>query len=309
MPNKEEIQKEISISQYPLKKYYLNVFDFIENRCQMSKEQHQANVDANKVDPGIGFKVGGPIGIGPYAVSIKIVFPEAFLAFLWTTIYWLFTYFEKVIIPRKEAAYLKKSFEISSALKQELSKVDQIFEWGCSLRENYSDWPIHIISLTENDTWIDKITNMWTAAAGFTFYHEYAHALGERNEEAADEYAISNVILDNRTATQNERIRNILAAIGVFCSFFFLSDSPKHIAQQPSHPDLDIRLEGLIKKIEIILSEDELRYVKDFSTFSIGMFCNRLGVFEKSSFDGNTEDEMFNNALAYCKKLKKLYPK
>ncbi len=83
---------------YPLKKYYINILDFIENHTRLTKNEHQANVGSRIVIPGIGFAIGKPIGPEPYCCFGKIFLNEAFLGFLWAVVYWLFTSFEKIYV-------------------------------------------------------------------------------------------------------------------------------------------------------------------------------------------------------------------
>jgi len=227
--DKNLIDKQIERCKYPLKKYYRNFLDRIENHSGIKKEVHQEGVKAGKVCPGIEFKIGGYVK-SPKCLYGKIFMNEAFFAFLWTTIYWLFTSFEKHHVEKNNALYQGKEFKLSKEADNQIKKAFDIFEWGLSLRKEYSGWPDGLLSFNEKDPWIEKISNIWLSSASFVFYHEYAHAQGINDEEAADDFAINNACLHDNVSEERDRTCNILGGISAVIALFFLIEIAKRIS-------------------------------------------------------------------------------
>ena len=302
---KEDIDAQIEKSKYPLRKYYRNVLDFIENKCAVKSEEHRDKVNAGKVCPGIGFDLDKPIE-SPRHLFGKIFFTEAFFGFLWTEINWLYTSFEKVYVKKNNAMYFGKDIEFTPELKKEVERAYELFNWGRTLREKYSEWPTELLDFSKEDcSWLSKITNIWIRAIGFIFYHEYAHAIGIKDEKEADQNAIYNVCLyDNPDET--EIVTNVLGAVGAWVSLFFLIDNPGLI-EQGDHPDLDDRLNDLIKAVEPKLSEDKVAYLKMFCSIAVNMFCKINGLSNEVGKPGKDENEIWQSVLVSCQEIKKSF--
>ena len=299
--NKEDVDAQIEKSKYPLKKYYRNVLDFIENKCAVTSKEHKDRVNSGKVCPDIGFELNKPAE-SPRCIFGKVFFTEAYFGFLWTEVNWLYSSFEKIYVKKNNAMYFGKDIEIAPDLKSELEKAYDLFNWGRTLRKTYSEWPVELLDLSKYNSWMGKITNIWVRAVGFVFYHEYAHAIGIKDEKAADQYAIDNVCLyDNPDET--EIVTNILGAVVALVSMFFLIDRPSLIKQK-DHPHLDDRINDLIKAVEPKISDDKVQYLKMFCSLAIAMFCKINGLYDKVEVRGRDAHEIWRNVLVFCRELK-----
>jgi hypothetical protein len=256
------------------------------------------------VCPGIGFELNKP-AISPYSLFGKVFFTEAYFGFLWTEVNWLYSSFEKIYVKKNNAMYFGKDIEFTTDEKNELEKAYDLFHWGRTLRETYSEWPAEILDPYEYNSWISKITNIWIRAIGFVFYHEYAHAIGIKDEKEADNYAIYNVCLYNNP-DETEMVTNILGAVVAWVSMFFLIKNPSLI-EQGDHPDLDDRLNYLIKAVESKLGDDKVQYLKMFCSLAVNMFCKINSLSSEVGKPGRDAHEIWQSVLVSCKSLKESF--
>lgn len=192
---------------------------------------------------------------------------ETYLSYMWITSFVLFVLYEEgVVIPDQvKRNIVPRKNQDNSIL--EITK--ELFDYSKSLIRAFSKWdkdyfpnPEYFDEDTDIGWYIVRANDLYVEAINFILYHEIAHADLEHLKRIADEdltlsdikeleleadsKAIELLLLNCKTRKVSE-----LSIIIALASMIFFD---KTLDGGPKHPDVDLRLENAITKIN--LSED-----------------------------------------------------
>ena len=169
-------------------------------------------------------------------------------------------------------------------------KLQLTFEWGRSLKDEYSIWPQAAANPSVDELYVLEANQLFVRAVCYQMYHELGHLILHANmvdfakrinnkfytktndecrrlrniERQADDYALDCMLL---TALDEEEmyVRGLGASIARLSDFFLL-DVPD--TRGFTHPDLDDRLTNVVKKVKV----SDLRHQMNLElTVSIGL--------------------------------------
>ena len=254
------------------------------------------------IDPGIGLICQKCIEKGPQVdpKEKKIWFYESYLAFLWSTINFLVTTFEKVHVPQSNSRYRKEQPD-SSLVKMVVDDY-KLFLWGLSLKDTYSEWPESIFKYDIKDGWQSRITNIWIHAVAFLFYHECAHLILEHsesnkeNDQEADNYAL-NLVQDS------QKMEVVFGSIAVVVASLFFLKRAEGISQE-KHPDLDFRIDNFLTYLEPFFEEDEKRYFEVFASYASGVFI-RMTSDSGFKLESEKDQDLWGQCMAEYDRIKR----
>jgi len=296
--------------RYPIKIFYNYILTAIERDYSVGIKEHLVAIQNGLIKPDIAVIPGIPLKRTPYAdlKTRKIFFYESYYGFLWTAIYFLFTAYEKYYIPISNAKF--KHEPVSSVpITEELQNAHRLFLWGLSLKDNYSDWPEQILKVDPSNPWHGKITHLWVRAIVFVFYHEYAHLTLNHSypvnidmEKEADAFAMELFYSENNGGEPME-IHNILGAVSALTTNLFLVSNIQGI-RQDSHPDLDVRIDNLCRKLKFTDPGQEY-YFKTFPAFAASIFFRIIGNLDINfGREVKTPNEFWDRCLEQFDKIK-----
>lgn len=227
----------------------------------------------------------------------KIYIQETYLSYLWTVCYY-FLVVQEYIMFRQMQNNWNGHIEYNVPI---LQRAKNLFDWGISLREKYSDWDLSLpnpdfesshFSKYEEE-FIGKATNLFNTSVTYLLFHEYAHLVcghGEvanllRNKENlndderiklkeleidADNFAFDTIIKHYDDDLYRE-IKGLSIIYSHISNLFLLFNAEK--LMQENHPDVDQRLINVLYKLDLIDGEKKY-YLWSLSTLAINLFMN-----------------------------------
>jgi hypothetical protein len=266
------------------------------------------------IKPGIGYLVDFNPSISPYIDINKkeVAFQENFLAFCWATSYTLFVFSECELARFTQNRLVELDNEEEFILKQNAWK---LFIWALGLRTEFSCWPKDLPSpdnyLSEHEKiYGEKVNGIFQDIFVYMFLHEVAHVVNKhevtqdkqlsvQQEKEADLSARDKFfeIGENETTI----IQKIFGIIFTHCIQFFVPLSEFEIRQN-SHPDIDIRMDQMIKDLPYP-TEDCRQQILHIVCAGLLIFAHIHNV-KIELFQAETIDEMYERILSKMDEIK-----
>jgi hypothetical protein len=199
----------------------------------------------------------------------QIVLDEGFLSYLWC----VSCYIIGIVDIYQEKAMENPTANIARLSVHPMYRLfDVTLSWGRSLKDEYTPWPDYLPNPTQDSELATFTNHLWFYVIRYIMYHELGHLslhtsstqLVKRSksfffeptvdelrrlrmmEIQADDYSLETLLL----ADENEYDRYMKylgAAVAYLAGFFLLDDSD---TRSNIHPDIDTRLQTLLKKVK-----------------------------------------------------------